>query len=309
MPSATSTTLATKSEDNPLKARLRAVWKAARNNASPQPAAPARGSAFLSAAKSAEPERAIDDSATFRAAVADTTPLPPDNRVELIKARPRRLPPRQKPEAASTSASQHTEGELPAHWRQEGDAPRQALPDDPDAAALMLAMAGVQPLPAPNRVHLGAPLPPPRPKQFVADERAALHESLHGPIGLQDRLEGGDEPNYLRNGLANNVLRDLRRGRWVIQDEVDLHGLNRDEARHLLADFLAECLSSGRRCVRVIHGKGHGSPQKLSILRQLVRGWLAQRQEVLAYCQAKPQDGGDGALLVLLRSAKKQGTA
>jgi len=306
MPSATSTTLATKSEDNPLKARLRAVWKTARDNARPQPAAPECGSTSTSAAKLAEPEL-IDDSAAFHAAVADATPLPPDNRVELVKARPRRLPPRQKPQAASIGANapQHTESELPAQWRQDGDTPRQALPDDPDAAALMLAMTGVQPLPAPNRVHLGAPPPAPRPKQFVADERAALHESLHGPIGLQDRLEGGDEPNYLRNGLANNVLRDLRRGRWVIQDEVDLHGLNRDEARHLLADFLAECLSRGRRCVRVIHGKGHGSPQKLSILRQLVRGWLAQRQEVLAYCQAKPQDGGDGALLVLLRSAKK----
>jgi DNA-nicking Smr family endonuclease len=72
-----------------------------------------------------------------------------------------------------------------------------------------------------------------------------------------------------------------------------------------LAGFLAECLHHGQRCVRVIHGKGLGSPQKLSILRQLVRGWLAQREEVLAYCQARPHDGGEGALLVLLRAPKK----
>ena len=111
-------------------------------------------------------------------------------------------------------------------------------------------------------------------------------------------------PHYLRSGLAQNVLRDLRRGRWVTQDEIDLHGLNRDEARHLLASFLAECLHHGKRCVRVVHGKGLGSPQKMSILRQLVRGWLAQRQEVLAYCQAKPPDGGEGALIVLLRNQK-----
>ena len=151
------------------------------------------------------------------------------------------------------------------------------------------------------------PAPAPKPQQHLADEQAALHESLHGQIGLQDRLEGGDEPNYLRPGLANTVMRDLRRGRWVIQSEIDLHGLNRDDARQQLAAFLAERLHLGQRCVRVIHGKGHGSPQKLSILRQLVRGWLAQRSEILAYCQARPCDGGEGALLVLLQAAKKQG--
>ncbi|AXS81435.1 DNA mismatch repair protein MutS [Dechloromonas sp. HYN0024] len=165
-------------------------------------------------------------------------------------------------------------------------------------------MTGVQPLPPPNLVMHGTRPPPPRPLQHLADEQAALHESLHGPIGLQDRLEGGDEPHYLRHGLAQMVLRDLRRGRWVTQDETDLHGLNRDEARQQLATFLATCLHQGKRCVRVVHGKGLGSPQKTSILRQLVRGWLAQRQEVLAYCQAKPPDGGEGALIVLLRNQK-----
>lgn len=166
-------------------------------------------------------------------------------------------------------------------------------------------MLGVEPLAAANRAAITKAPPPPKPRQFVADERAVLHESLHGPIGLQDRLEGGDEPHYLRDGLAASVLRDLRRGRWVIQGEVDLHGLNRDEARDLLGNFLAESLHHGKRCVRVIHGKGHGSPQKISILRQLVRGWLMQRIEILAFCQARPQDGGEGALIALLRSARK----
>lgn len=248
-----------------------------------------------------------DDLAAFRAAVADALPLPPDNRVQLPKAKPRRVSPpvRARDNAAVTPAKRKREAGLPAHWHHEGEIPPVKLPDDPDAAAFAMAMSGVQPLPAPDRVVLGKPLPPPRPHQFAADERAALHESLHGPIGLQDRLEGGDEPHYLRPGLATNTLRDLRRGRWVIQDEIDLHGLNREEARALLAGFLAECLQHGRRCVRIIHGKGHGSPQKLSVLRQLVRGWLAQRDETLAYCQARPHDGGEGALIVLLRAPKK----
>ena len=177
--------------------------------------------------------------------------------------------------------------------------------DPDDLAAFRAAVADARPLPDSGRIQRPVPRPPPRPLQHLADEQAALRESLHGEIGLQDRLEGGDEPNYLRPGLATGVLRDLRRGRWVIQDEIDLHGLNREEARQLLAGFLADSLQRGRRCIRVVHGKGLRSPQRLSILRQLVRGWLAQRDEVLAYCQAKPQDGGEGALIVLLRAAKK----
>lgn len=247
-----------------------------------------------------------EDLAAFHAAVADIAPLPPVNRVHLPKTKPRRVtPPAPQAPAKPERPKPHAEPAFPAHWQAASAKPPAALPSDPEQAAFQLAMSGVQPLPAPNRANLGGPLPAPRPQQFVADEQAALHESLHGPIGLQDRLEGGDEPNYLRSGLASTVLKDLRRGRWVIQEELDLHGLNRDEARQLLGGFLAECLHHGTRCVRIIHGKGHGSPQKLSILRQLVRGWLMQRIEILAFCQARPQDGGEGALIALLRSSKK----
>ena len=174
-----------------------------------------------------------------------------------------------------------------------------------DVAAFRAAVADARPLPSSGRVHLGGPTPPPRPLQHLADERAALHESLHGPIALQDRLEGGDEPSYLRAGLAQGVLRDLRRGRWVIQDEIDLHGLNREEARSLLAAFLVDSLRRGLRCIRVVHGKGLGSPGRQAVLRRLVRGWLMQKSEVLAYCQAKPQDGGEGAAIVLLRTQRR----
>jgi DNA-nicking Smr family endonuclease len=245
-----------------------------------------------------------EDLAAFQAAVADIEPLPPVNRVQLNK--PQRRAPRATPAAPDHKPVRRKPRPeaLPAHWSQPADPDKPPVVLDPVQAEFHAAMSGVQPLPPPNLVLHGTRPPPPRPLQHLADERAALHESLHGHIGLQDRLEGGDEPHYLRAGLAQTVLRDLRRGRWVTQDEIDLHGLNRDEARHLLATFLAECLHHGKRCVRVVHGKGLGSPQKLSILRQLVRGWLAQRQEVLAYCQAKPADGGEGALIVLLRNQK-----
>jgi len=179
------------------------------------------------------------------------------------------------------------------------------LLDPDDLAAFQAAVADAKPLPASGRVHLGGPMPLPRPLQRLADEQAALRESLHGPITLQDRLEGGDESSYLHSGVANSVLRDLRRGRWAIQDEIDLHGLNREEARGQLATFLAQSLKYGKRCVRIVHGKGHGSPGGEAVLRRLVRGWLVQKNEILAYCQAKPQDGGEGAVIVLLRTQRK----
>ena len=70
----------------------------------------------------------------------------------------------------------------------------------------------------------------------------------------------------------------------------------------LRVHFIALSLQQGRRCLRVIHGKGHGSPGRLPVLKHLSRGWLAQREDILAFCQARPHDGGEGALLVLLQA-------
>ncbi|THF64367.1 Smr/MutS family protein [Pseudothauera rhizosphaerae] len=172
-----------------------------------------------------------------------------------------------------------------------------------DLALLQAAMADVQPLAARHeRVEAPRSRPAPVPLKRHADEHATLHDSLHAPLSFEDRLDMGDEAAFLRPGLPRRVLADLRRGRWVLQGEVDLHGLNREEARAALARFLQSSLQQGRRCVRVIHGKGLGSPGGVSILKQLSRGWLAQREEILAFCQAGPHAGGGGALLVLLRA-------
>lgn len=172
-----------------------------------------------------------------------------------------------------------------------------------DPAALFRSVVGdALPVGDRNRVELERPLPLPAPIKREADERAALHESLAAPLTFEDRLDMGDEAAFLRPGLPRRVLTDLRRGRWVLQGQIDLHGLTRDEARAALAHFLHDALAQGKRCIRVIHGKGHGSPGKVSILKQLSRGWLAQREEILCFCQAGPNDGGGGALLVLLRA-------
>lgn len=151
-----------------------------------------------------------------------------------------------------------------------------------------------------DRVHHEPPPPRAIPRQHCLDERAALGESLSDVDPLSLALEGGDEAAYLKPGMAPRVLKDLRRGRWVVQAHLDLHGLHRDEARRLVATFLAECRALRKRCVRIVHGKGYGSPGRIPVLKGLVLGWLAQRQEVLAYCQARTIEGGAGAVIVLL---------
>ncbi len=178
----------------------------------------------------------------------------------------------------------------------------QRAPSEEERALFLEAAAGAKPL-ALDRVHHEPPAPPAIPRQRWRDERAALAESLR-PAALDLSLEGGDEPAFLRPGLARTVLRDLRRGRWVVQDQLDLHGATREEARRLLAGFLADALLRGLRCVRIVHGKGLGSPGREPVLKGLVKGWLMHRTEVLAYCQARATDGGAGALVALLKSPK-----
>lgn len=167
------------------------------------------------------------------------------------------------------------------------------------------AVADATPL-VPDRVHHEPPPPPAIPRQRHLDERSALHESVAAPELIDLHLEGGDEAAWLRLGMSPKVLRDLRRGRWVVQSCLDLHGMNREEARHHVGLFLTECLNRGHRCLRIVHGKGLGSPGREPVLKKLVQGWLAQRREVLAFCQARPADGGAGAVVVLLDSFKRR---
>jgi DNA-nicking Smr family endonuclease len=177
-----------------------------------------------------------------------------------------------------------------------------AVPTAADEAARALfqaAVAGAVPL-SWDRIHHEPTPPLPIPRQRECDEQAALQESLSDLDSLAWALEGGDEPSYLRPGMSPKVLKDLRRGRWVVQAALDLHGMNRNEARHQVALFLAECVARRQRCVRIVHGKGLGSPGRIPVLKRLLLGWLAQRREVLAYCQARNCDGGAGALIVLL---------
>jgi DNA-nicking Smr family endonuclease len=182
-----------------------------------------------------------------------------------------------------------------------------ATPDIPASATADLelfrsALADVIPI-TPHGFIVPLPTcPPPIPLSRMRDEREVIHESMHDPIRWDEATENGDELSFVRPGISRQILRRLRRGDWVSKGELDLHGLNRRDAKTELANFLYECKRSGIRCIRIIHGKGLGSKNREPVLKLHVRHWLMQREDVLAFVQARPIDGGGGAVMVLLKS-------
>ena len=144
--------------------------------------------------------------------------------------------------------------------------------------------------------------PKPVPSQFIKDEHQALRDSLSDDYYPAHEIESGEELLYLRTGQSPSVLSKLRRGFWVVQAQIDLHGLISDEAREYVAEFLSHCKKKNIRCVRIVHGKGLGSRNREPILKHKLRNWLIQKDEVIAYAQAKPEDGGSGAVIVLLKA-------
>ena len=164
------------------------------------------------------------------------------------------------------------------------------------------AMRDVHTLAPSNLIQQNTPKPPPRAIQKERDAQAVLHESLSDELDLNWLLDSDDTLSYRTQGVARDALDKLRRGQWVIQAQIDLHGLRTDPAREAVSAFMQQCVKKNLRCVRIIHGKGLGSVGKIPVLKEKVKRWLVQKQEVLAFCQASPRDGGAGALLVLLQS-------
>ncbi len=162
------------------------------------------------------------------------------------------------------------------------------------------AVGAVQPLPDRKQLALTRKPVAPVARQFQQDEAAALRDSLSDGFDVSTLLDTDDTLSFRRPGIGPDVTRKLRKGDWAIQREIDLHGLRSDEARVALAEFIREAHRQGLRCVRVVHGKGLGSPGKTPVLKHKVHSWLVQKNQVMAFVQAKPAEGGAGALVVLL---------
>ncbi|MCX7259738.1 MAG: Smr/MutS family protein [Burkholderiales bacterium] len=162
------------------------------------------------------------------------------------------------------------------------------------------AVGKVAPIANQERVWSPPQRPTPRPLQQDLDDEAVMHESMSDEFDISTLLDADDQLSFRRPGIGTDVTRKLRKGEWSIQGQIDLHGLRSDEARNAMGQFIRDAKRMGWRCVRVVHGKGLGSPGKEPVLKSKVQRWLVQKKEVLAFVQAKPSDGGGGALVVLL---------
>ena len=164
------------------------------------------------------------------------------------------------------------------------------------------AVAHVQPLPDRNLATPSKAKPLPHPHQREKDEAQVLIDALSDEFGVEQLLETDDQLSWRRDGVGPEVLLKLRRGSWTIQAQLDLHGARTDEARSRLSTFVREACKQGLRCVRVVHGKGLGSKDGQAVLKIKVPAWLIQKEQVIAFVAARPAEGGNGALVVLLRA-------
>lgn len=165
-----------------------------------------------------------------------------------------------------------------------------------DVQAFRAAMRDVTPLPP--LAH--APSTPRR--RSRARIAPALEADSLGEVAVSDDApSAADALSFSRPGVRPQTLRNLRRGRYPVEDELDLHGSNQAAARDELADFIASSRRAGRRCVRVIHGKGYRSGARGPVLKIAVNTWLKRHSDVLAFASARAIDGGTGAVYVLLR--------
>lgn len=173
--------------------------------------------------------------------------------------------------------------------------------DAPDDAALFRDAIGadrgkVRALPA-AAPPPAVPKPRPGAKMAHRDEAAAREEFRHVVVAA---LEAGDVLSYRRDSVPPQVLKKLARGEYAAQEELDLHGLPARTAEALLREFLRDCRTHGVGCVRVVHGKGRNSEERLPVLKNLVDRVLRQRADVLAFHSPPAAQGGTGAVLVLL---------
>ncbi len=160
-------------------------------------------------------------------------------------------------------------------------------------------MADAEPLEADRAEPFRRRLPPrplPQPAHLRERDAPALSEA---------EVQTGEFLDFMRPGVQQRVMHELRRGYLEPELELDLHGLTVAYAQETLDAFLNECRHRRIRCARIIHGKGYRSDQGQPVLKQKVNYWLRLYQDVLAFCSATRRDGGTGAVYVLLRNPRK----
>lgn len=190
--------------------------------------------------------------------------------------------------------------EAERHQREEAERAAAQAHSERERRLFADAVGPVVPMPARGHRPADPPTATPQPRQRELDEQAALREAWSDAVDVESLLLTDDGLGFRRAGVGPDVLARLRRGQWAIQGQLDLHGLRREEARESLVAFVATARRQGLRCLRVVHGKGLGSPGREPVLKAKVQRWLAQSDAVIAFAQASAPQGGAGALIVLL---------
>jgi len=158
----------------------------------------------------------------------------------------------------------------------------------------------------PARVTPGAPRR--GPEAFWHPDLEAI-DQLRALVRGEAPFDLSDSDEFIEGrvtGLDPAVVRKLRRGEYAVQAHADLHGLTRQEAKAAADRFLRQARASGKRCVLLVHGRGIHSKDQVPVLKEALRSWLSTARfgrHVLAFATARPQDGGAGAVYVLLRRA------
>ncbi len=172
-----------------------------------------------------------------------------------------------------------------------------------EAQVFRQTMGDVTPIKAPDIYQHQRPVttaPRSQPRQDINSMADAMqHMEQWSDEFEANPWDDGEAASYAVKGSSPDLLSKLRKGQWPVQAYLDLHGMQRDQARSALADFLKRSRRAKLRSVCIIHGKGINSRQP-AVLPGKVRNWLTQSDSVQAFCPASPHDGGAGAVHVLL---------
>lgn len=170
------------------------------------------------------------------------------------------------------------------------------------------AMRGTRPIHGDPRGRALAPPPPDNAQDVrIFDEDAEAFAELVSLVEGDGTFDISDSDEFIRGaatGLDRRIVSRLEHGDYAVKAHLDLHGLTRDPAREAVDRFIAKSRREGLRCVLIVHGRGLNSKDKIPVLKGLVQSWLERgriARSVLAFCTARPHDGGAGAVYVLLR--------
>ncbi|MFT3707942.1 MAG: Smr/MutS family protein [Archangium sp.] len=179
-------------------------------------------------------------------------------------------------------------------------------PLDEESALFLEAVGAVEQVRT-TKTRVGPPEPPTAAQLKIPNEEAESLARLAELVSGQGEFDLADSDEFVEgsvHGFDPNVMKKLRAGDFTINAQLDLHGLTRDDAKLKLEGFVQKARIDGHRCVLVITGRGLHSAGQIPLLKTGVQEWLArgkQHKQVLAFCTARPKDGGAGAVYILLR--------